>query len=211
MSSCVEHPNYIEAKKRALNTVLDKKIKRIENYNSSPNLCIECKKPISYENRTNSFCSHSCAGKHNNRNRIITKKEAYTNCVECGNKLNRTSKRQYKFCSQKCCTKFRVKQNRKDLLNSSIISGYVPTKRYKDILIETFGNRCSICSMSAVWESKPLVLILDHIDGNSDNNNLNNIRLVCPNCDSQLPTFKGRNRGKGRFNRRQRYIQNKSY
>ena len=40
---------------------------------------------------------------------------------------------------------------------------------------------------------------------------LDNLRLVCPNCDSQLPTFKGRNTGNGRYYRRQRYKAGKSY
>jgi hypothetical protein len=58
---------------------------------------------------------------------------------------------------------------------------------------------------------RPLVLVLDHIDGNSENNRRDNLRLVCPNCDSQLPTFKMRNKGKGRYSRRQRYAEGRSY
>jgi hypothetical protein len=41
-------------------------------------------------------------------------------------------------------------------------------------------------------------LILDHIDGNSTNWSVANLRLVCGNCDMQLPTYKGRNKGSGR-------------
>ena len=55
------------------------------------------------------------------------------------------------------------------------------------------------------------VVALEHIDGDSTNNRLETLRLVCPNCDSQLPTFKARNRGKGRAWRRQRYADGKSY
>ena len=58
---------------------------------------------------------------------------------------------------------------------------------------------------------KPIGLILDHIDGNSDNNSPNNLQLVCGNCDMQLPTYKGKNLGKGRYYRRIRYAEGKSY
>jgi hypothetical protein len=56
-----------------------------------------------------------------------------------------------------------------------------------------------------------LVLIVDHIDGDSTNNQRDNLRLLCPNCDSQLPTFKARNRGQGRAWRRLRYAEGKSF
>lgn len=64
-------------------------------------------------------------------------------------------------------------------------------------LIRKYGNKCMICGQSGEnWNYKPIILIVDHIDGDSRNWSTNNIRLVCPNCDSQLPTYKGRNKGK---------------
>lgn len=53
--------------------------------------------------------------------------------------------------------------------------------------------------------------VLDHIDGDATNNARENLRMVCPNCDSQLPTFKSKNRGKGRHFRRERYANGQSY
>ncbi len=72
-------------------------------------------------------------------------------------------------------------------------------------------HACALCGMPAVWEGRPLSLVLDHVDGDADNNCRDNLRLVCPNCDSQLPTYKSRNRGRERFSRRQRYADGSSY
>jgi 5-methylcytosine-specific restriction endonuclease McrA len=70
---------------------------------------------------------------------------------------------------------------------------------------------CAICSLPKVWNGRRLNLVLDHIDGDATNNRRENLRLICPNCDSQLPTYKSRNKGKGRHFRRQRYAEGKSY
>lgn len=40
---------------------------------------------------------------------------------------------------------------------------------------------------------KPLVFIVDHIDGKASNNRRDNLRCICPNCDSQLDTYKSKN------------------
>lgn len=55
------------------------------------------------------------------------------------------------------------------------------------------------------------MFVLDHIDGDGTNHVRSNVRMICPNCDSQLPTFKARNRGNGRHFRRQRYRAGLSY
>ena len=73
------------------------------------------------------------------------------------------------------------------------------------------GRRCALCAMPDEWQGMPLVFVLDHIDGDSTNNRRANLRLVCPNCDAQLPTFKNRNYGRGRFSRRVRYADGKSF
>lgn len=64
-------------------------------------------------------------------------------------------------------------------------------------LIEERGNRCEICNQET-WMGKKIPLVLDHIDGNAVNYVVPNLRMVCGNCNMQLETFAGRNRGRGR-------------
>lgn len=53
-------------------------------------------------------------------------------------------------------------------------------------------DQCEICGQLPIWNNKPLVLQLDHINGNSSDNRLVNLRVVCPHCHSQTSTFCGR-------------------
>lgn len=77
--------------------------------------------------------------------------------------------------------------------------GLLPSRAaVKKYIKERDGNQCSICPQQALHNGKDLVMILDHIDGDAINNKPHNFRLVCPNCDTQLPTYKGANRGSGR-------------
>lgn len=59
-------------------------------------------------------------------------------------------------------------------------------------------NECAICKLGPVWEEEKLVLQLDHINGINNDNRVENLRLVCPNCHSQTATFSGRNQRKMR-------------
>lgn len=75
-------------------------------------------------------------------------------------------------------------------------SGFrVHTRKLRRALIESgVSYTCSICGQQPEWQGKPLVLQIDHIDGDWSNNRKENLRFLCLHCHSQTPTFgyKGR-------------------
>ena len=66
----------------------------------------------------------------------------------------------------------------------------------KDILIRNkiIEYACDKCDNMGTWENEPLTLQLDHINGINNDNRIENLRLLCPNCHSQTQTFAGKNK-----------------
>lgn len=55
---------------------------------------------------------------------------------------------------------------------------------------------CSLHGIiNPIWAGSPIVLHLDHINGISNDNRIENLRWLCPNCHSQTSTYCGRNKG----------------
>ena len=170
--------------------------------------CDECGGQFSYKQPEQRFCSRSCSA--TNSNKVSPKRTAAVlNCLFCDIAL---TEHQFKFCSMEHQQLFyRATRIQKWLETGHGIIGSDKNHYIRSYLYQQQNDLCAICLNSDEWQGKSLVFVLDHIDGNSENNSRENLRLICPNCDSQLPTYKARNRGNGRFSRRQRYKEGVSY
>jgi hypothetical protein len=123
------------------------------------------------------------------------------------------SKRSQKvYCSNACQALVRRDTGTKRWLESGEARIATYHGHYiRQYLADAQSGCCAICGGTREWLGLPLAFVLDHIDGDPMNNGRENLRLICPNCDSQLPTYKSRNRGNGRHFRRQRYANGQSY
>lgn len=74
--------------------------------------------------------------------------------------------------------------------NSSYSRNLLKKRLIKNNLLKP---KCDICGLEPFWNNEKLVLVLDHINGIHNDNKIENLRLLCPNCNSQTDTFAGRN------------------
>lgn len=78
------------------------------------------------------------------------------------------------------------------------------TVRSRIINKKLIKYECGVCGCDNKWQEKEMPLILDHINGINNDNRLENLRFLCPNCDSIQDTYKGKNLNSDRSKRRLR-------
>jgi hypothetical protein len=113
-----------------------------------------------------------------------------------------------KFCSCKCMGSYKEslslalwKAGKKPVVNA-----YGQVRSFvRKYLFDKFNSKCVRCGWAEINPtSGKIPLQVEHLDGNSGNNEESNLTLLCPNCHSLTATYMALNIGKGRASRRAR-------
>lgn len=183
---CIQHPNFWVANKKSVEFAKNKAKKVREQYLLNPKQCLWCNTIIPYEKRLNNiYCSRSCR-----TTSLNTKREKLVSTCLCG----QPTKPGVKYCSTSCRDNTRIEKCLKRAISNETFHNRTWLKNY---LIDIRGHACETCSTTH-WLSNPIPLELHHKDGKANNNNLDNLQLICPNCHAFTDSHKGKNRGNGR-------------
>jgi|SRR6185436_5088056 len=169
------------------------------------NQCSNCQK----ETKNKKYCSRSCSATVNNKGILrnqpggTRKARGDVKCLYCSSDI--LSKNIGKYCSVTCHRRF----ENSILLNKWLTgewdgsSSQGASKIVKDYLLKLCNNECSKCGWKEINPvTNKVPLELNHIDGNSTNNVISNLEIVCPNCHSLTPNFRALNKNSKRGYRR---------
>lgn len=179
----------------------------------SQNICLGCNKSFEKMNSLKSHKTH-CKEWEKIRHEFIKKhvsheenKKIVSNCPICDKQFpNVYSMGAHKghclnpdrdhLAKSRGWSKGKILISLEDLFkkDSSYSTGYAKNA------IVTLGlrkNECECCKLSS-WQGVKITLELDHINGVRNDHTLENLRLLCPNCHSQTPNWRGRNKNTGK-------------
>lgn len=116
-------------------------------------------------------------------------------CLYCNGELKKNA---IKFCSSQCQQDYERSLKIKDWLDGKLdgMRGQTATAHWiKHHLITERGEKCEDCGWNEInIHTGNIPIELEHIDGNFRNNQIDNLKLLCPNCHSLTKTYKGANK-----------------
>ena len=136
------------------------------------------KKPSEVKRTKNIFCNHKCQGEYSS-------KRIPCQCAYCGESITKTlssinrSRSGNMFCDRSCATSFNNTKYKTGELHPNYTSGY---GSYRSRAIKHYGEHCSKCNYDKIIH----ILQVHHIDNDRQNNKIENLQVLCPNCHAEI-------------------------
>lgn len=159
--------------------------------------CDVCDKEFESHRQLN---GHKSVHREGGRYSVSRKKKEAVECPNCSTMTYNPI-----YCSNKCQREHEWNQRFQRIASGEVLAEHL-MKRY---ILEVRGDKCESCGIGSEWNGKPLTLQMDHIDGNSDNNSLDNLQILCPNCHTQTHTWCGRNKKNTKRNKYNRFYRSR--
>ena len=174
-------------------------IKKINQYELNPKKCLNCNTNLLFSQKNYKTCSHVCGTKIAHLNGFSKKytkhgKFKIKPCKVCGNDTKKI------YCSKICESKSKRNITYEKLKNGEYIGNNNSSNSIRKALIQIRGHQCEDCK-NVSWKNNPINLTLHHIDGNSDNNIIDNLQLLCWNCHSHTENYGRKNKNSARVYR----------
>jgi hypothetical protein len=151
------------------------------------------RQPWQLRTRDYNYCSTSCK----NCKPVALTKTTKKYCKQC-NKYFETYRNESDFCSKTCYSLYLDAQiyDRMSIheLQTKIQEVFVLQDRIRNPQVRYWYSRiieakCKECGLKDEWAGKKIALDIDHINGNSRDNRLENLRWLCPNCHRTTSTW----------------------
>ena len=160
-------------------------------------VCCVCGKPLPRKKKK--YCSKKCQ-------KQVEQEFCEIKCENCGKIFKGRQGR--KYCSNRCSSEHRKEKLIDDWKNGKHIISEKSDfpESIRNYILENAGYKCENCGFEGYnKKSGRTILQIHHIDGDSNNNNENNLIVLCPNCHAMTENYMGLNRGhsgrKKRYNK----------
>jgi RNA polymerase subunit RPABC4/transcription elongation factor Spt4 len=157
--------------------------------------CEHCDKEHDGDYASGRFCSNRCARGFSTKGKRAEINEKVSDSLKGRNVGGIGFTKGHQLCTPEARERALATQRRN--WETSVLecdfSELTTKKQRKFRLMYEQNQICDICGMTNEWNGSPIVFHLDHINGVHEDNNRDNVRLICPNCHSQTPTYAGRN------------------